>query len=432
MKSSCAVLIVAIIQGAIGWDEVFSVEPRAENIVPFGSIEVLECVTKVPSICAWRLQVPGLGTAFFTNHPNQQASAGEPAEPEDLEAGLGIFDRVRDLDIRVHDPTFRTDCTIVIVSVEVRHSGTYTCAPSVGGRLVFGTPAEIIVTRKPDSVAFTGDLLGATELTASATEPTTVTCEARDGRPSAELSWYLGDRQLTDGVVPEEETNPDTQLVTSRSTLTHQFVRQDEGATLRCRASHPVFYEHDQHQATLSVLVQFAPYRAEGSDVGTLYGFTEGEDKDLTVHFTSNPAPTTIQWMVGADATLAEGEQTADGRIIAGPLETVDAETHQYSLRLTFSPVKAEDRNIDFRLLLANEQGHRQLKLRVDVDTLPLPPTSPTTGTGVSGGVIAGIIVPVVVLLAVIALVAFAHSRGKWCFATKTSDAAAEALQDLR
>ena len=109
---------------------------------------------------------------------------------------------------------------------------------------------------KPDSVAFTGDLLGATELTASATEPTTVTCEARDGRPSAELSWFLGDRQLTDGVVPEEETNPDTQLVTSRSTLTHQFERQDEGATLRCQASHPAYGEQEQHEATLSVLVQ--------------------------------------------------------------------------------------------------------------------------------------------------------------------------------
>ena len=40
-----------------------------------------------------------------------------------------------------------------------------------------------------------------------------------------------------------------------------------------------------------------------------------------------------------------------------------------------------------------------------------------SVSAGVSGGAIAGIIIGVLVLLTVIALVALARSRGKWCFA---------------
>ena len=109
---------------------------------------------------------------------------------------------------------------------------------------------------EPSAIEFTGEFLGATELLASAAEPVTVTCQARDARPKAELRWFLGDRQLTEGVTDDEETNPDSKLITSRSTLTHQFAREDEGAELRCVAKHPAYGEQGERQAALSVMVQ--------------------------------------------------------------------------------------------------------------------------------------------------------------------------------
>ncbi|XP_043191708.1 fasciclin-3-like isoform X7 [Amphibalanus amphitrite] len=411
MRSFCLLLGVAIIQGVIGQDDIFSVVPKASNIVPAGEQVVLECVTREPGTCAWKLDVPELeGTGFLTQTAANFLTA----------SGL-----------RARDATSQTDCTIIIESVERRHSGHYTCSPFMNGGQKDAPSAEVIVAVKPASVAFIGEQAETTELTVSSVDTVSVSCEARDSRPSAELHWFLEGSELTDGVVSEETEDPETRLVTTRSTLTHLFERQDEGATLICRASHPAYEEEDNREASLGVVVEFAPVRAEGSDLGTLYGFTDGEDKDLTINFTANPRPSTIQWSVGNDAYLTAGEQTFDGRIIAGPLEEVDPAMHEYSLRLTFSPVAAEDHNTTFTLRLENNLGEQELRVRVAADAPPPPAINepqPASEAGVSGGAIGGIIVAVIVLLAVIALVAFARSRGKWCFAAKSSDAGAEAL----
>ncbi|XP_043204597.1 fasciclin-3-like isoform X7 [Amphibalanus amphitrite] len=411
MRSFCLLLGVAIIQGVIGQDDIFSVVPKASNIVPAGEQVVLECVTREPGTCAWKLDVPELeGTGFLTQTAANFLTA----------SGL-----------RARDATSQTDCTIIIDSVERRHSGHYTCSPFMNGGQKDAPSAEVVVAVKPASVAFIGEQAETTELTVSSVDTVSVSCEARDSRPSAELHWFLEGSELTDGVVSEETEDPETRLVTTRSTLTHLFERQDEGATLICRASHPAYEEEDNREASLGVVVEFAPVRAEGSDLGTLYGFTDGEDKDLTINFTANPRPSTIQWSVGNDAYLTAGKQTFDGRIIAGPLEEVDPAMHEYSLRLTFSPVAAEDHNTTFTLRLENNLGEQELRVRVAADAPPPPAINepqPASEAGVSGGAIGGIIVAVIVLLAVIALVAFARSRGKWCFAAKSSDAGAEAL----
>ena len=109
---------------------------------------------------------------------------------------------------------------------------------------------------KPASVAFAGELADAVELTASVVDTVSVSCEARDARPKAELTWFLDDRELTDGVVVDETTDPATRLMTTRSTLTHTFERQDEGATLSCQASHPAYQDQDEREASLPVVVQ--------------------------------------------------------------------------------------------------------------------------------------------------------------------------------
>ncbi|KAF0312794.1 Fasciclin-3 [Amphibalanus amphitrite] len=420
--------------GVIGQDDIFSVVPKASNIVPAGEQVILECVTREPGTCAWKLDVPELeGTGFLTQTADNFLTA----------SGL-----------RARDATSQTDCTIIIESVERRHSGHYTCSPFMNGGQKDAPSAEVVVAVKPASVAFIGEQAETTELTVSSVDTVSVSCEARDSRPSAELHWFLEGSELTDGVVSEETEDPQTRLVTTRSTLTHLFERQDEGATLICRASHPAYEEEDNREASLGVVVEFAPVRAEGSDLGTLYGFTDGEDKDLTINFTANPRPSTIQWSVGNDAYLTAGEQTFDGRIIAGPLEEVrasgrvDPAMHEYSLRLTFSPVAAEDHNTTFTLRLENNLGEQELRVRVAADAPPPPainePQPASEGneesaaavegdadsedsvdngkdeSGVSGGAIGGIIVAVIVLLAVIALVAFARSRGKWCFAAES------------
>ena len=59
-------MLLSPVAGVFGQDETFSVVPKASNIVPAGEQVVLECVTREPVVCAWKLSVPELdGTGFL-------------------------------------------------------------------------------------------------------------------------------------------------------------------------------------------------------------------------------------------------------------------------------------------------------------------------------------------------------------------------------
>ncbi|XP_037090572.1 fasciclin-3-like isoform X3 [Pollicipes pollicipes] len=392
-----------LIQGVCG--QLFSVQPRAENVARLGDSVTLECITREEVNCAWKLEdAPGLSATGFIN-------VNVPAE----------------LGIKARDPTSRTDCTIIIESVTSDHNGKYLCSPfTAAGGQEDAEFAEVIIAQKPVAVEFSGEHAGHSELLASADEPASITCEARDARPKAELLWYLDDVELFEGVTVEDEVDPGSKLVTSRSTLTYQFSREDDGAGLRCAARHPGYDEQDNQEVSINIMVQYAPYRPEG-DLGTLYGFTQDQEGTVTVNFTSNPRPTVMAWTVEGGRTIAAGEQTEDGRFSSGVLEEVNPAEHQYALTLTIMPVVQSDQDVPFQLRLANAIGESTLDFRMGTGAPPPPPPQPAAEGSLDGGAIAGIIVALVLLLLIIGVVVFGRSRGKWCFAAKPSDAGAEA-----
>ena len=49
----------------IGQDDTFSVVPKAVNIVPAGETVELECITREPVSCAWKLEGTELGASGF-------------------------------------------------------------------------------------------------------------------------------------------------------------------------------------------------------------------------------------------------------------------------------------------------------------------------------------------------------------------------------
>lgn len=69
-------------------------------------------------------------------------------------------------------------------------------------------------------------------------------CVSRDGRPAANLSWYLENERLTNNnVLPEIiETKPDgdpnTTLFTAKLEVSRILRAEDDGKTLTCRAEH--------------------------------------------------------------------------------------------------------------------------------------------------------------------------------------------------
>ncbi|XP_077861492.1 uncharacterized protein LOC100374443 isoform X1 [Saccoglossus kowalevskii] len=66
-------------------------------------------------------------------------------------------------------------------------------------------------------------------------EPTDMKCEARSGRPQAELIWYLDNREI-EGGTEEFEDNRDGTFDTV-STLRYTFKEEDHNKVLKCESS---------------------------------------------------------------------------------------------------------------------------------------------------------------------------------------------------
>lgn len=68
------------------------------------------------------------------------------------------------------------------------------------------------------------------------------TCISRDGRPASNITFYLDDEPITEGLgydeVIESMANKDTMLFTSRKTITKTIQASDDRRTLICRTHH--------------------------------------------------------------------------------------------------------------------------------------------------------------------------------------------------
>lgn len=68
------------------------------------------------------------------------------------------------------------------------------------------------------------------------------TCISRDGRPSSNISFYLDDDPLTEGLgmdeIVESITSQNTKVFTTRKTLTRYIQASDDRKTLICRTDH--------------------------------------------------------------------------------------------------------------------------------------------------------------------------------------------------
>jgi len=410
------ILLPILLQG-VNVEAQFSVQPQSQ-VVRTGQAVELECITRSPiNICSWKLEVPELDASGFLT----------TAIPPNL-------------DITARDKSSKTDCSIIINNVGSRYDGNYTCSPYMNtGAQEDSAPASVTIAVKPARIELVGDAAGQITLMASAEEPTAVACQASGARPAATLAWYIGMEQQYDGVVENVE-DPQTRLITSKSTLTYQFKKMNNGQQLKCVATHPGYSEDDtavNREASITVEVQYAPYRPDGNQIDKIYGFIEGQEGVVTVNFTANPRPNEVAWRVGSDVVVNQGSASLDNRFSSGFVETLDEEHGSYMMVLTINPVHLEDQDTNFALELGNGVGEKSsLEFTIGIGAAPPPPGSSELGAAPSqagdtaprdmsagttnalgSAAIIGIIVAAVVLLLLIGLFAFGRSRGKWCFA---------------
>ncbi|XP_037072823.1 cell adhesion molecule 3-like isoform X2 [Pollicipes pollicipes] len=391
------ILLSIFVQGSLA--RLFKAQPQALSVVHQGDAVLLECVTNEPVTCGWKLETLGLGATGFLNN---------------MVPG--------NLDISARDKNSDMDCTITLNNVDNRFNGVYTCSPyTKNGGQANSDAAEVVIAQKPSRLEFLGAAAGSFELTASADQPTSVTCEASGARPKAKLEWYLENTQIYEGVVVTDTKDPATGLVTTNSTLTHRFRKENNGDQLRCVASHAGYDDQDSREQAIVVDVQYAPYRPEGNNVGKIYGFTAGEEGQVTLSFTANPMPGPMSWKIGDNVFVQTGSQSLDGRFTAGSLVTIDGQRGKYNLTLTIAPVRMEDQSKTFQLRLENEMGPTALEFTIG--TGPAPPPQVMSSSAIVGAVVGGL-----VLLLIIGLVAFGRSRGKWCFAADSAECRSDRL----
>jgi hypothetical protein len=139
-----------------------------------------------------------------------------------------------------------------------------------------------------------------------------VSCTSRDGRPAAQINWFLGDRELEknsqDTVYDTMDRNNQT-LYTVNSHLIRFVQPDDDGKELICRATHSALPAPGYLDTKTIVQVRYSPMALPEQRIT---GLVLGGTAQITVPVRANPRPR-IQWKI--DGRMYE-EGTQDSRYI--------------------------------------------------------------------------------------------------------------------
>jgi len=228
-------------------------------------------------------------------------------------------------------------------------------------------------------------------------------CTVRDARPAANIVWYIGDEQITDGVTRPEIMESGSDLFTVQQNLTRRLIWKDSGRDLKCTALH-IALDDRPKQTTKQISVRFAP-RPLPAPLEQ-FGFIVGEEGIITVQIHANPKPY-LTWIVDQES-INEDSSDSTKRFHANRIQDMGNSTWLAELRIM--PVTVEDVERKYELTAQNEVGKEKYTVRISTSTEP--PESLELGTGP----IIGIVVSVLVLLIIIFMVIFARATGRWCF----------------
>lgn len=247
-------------------------------------------------------------------------------------------------------------CGITIVNVNKEYHGNATCVldPNDGGLDVVGT-TEIIIAKEPQPPQLhitspnPNQLEAGTEIEAE--------CESIDGRPAANISWYLNEQPLGAGDNELFDTsNGGTVFYTVRSRLHYRLKPEDHTKSLICRAVHSA-YPQGFSEARSQLNVNFRPLpQAEIFVSGLPIGPT-ATIGPITIQ--ANPRPT-LKWTVDG-TVINQGEQTQ--RFLAN--EPVQVSTGLWNASLTVIELTLQDTTRVYRLRANNAFGTTDYSIRI-------------------------------------------------------------------
>lgn len=182
-------------------------------------------------------------------------------------------------------------------------------------------------------------------------------CSSVDGRPAANLSWFLNDKPLGPGeseIIDSESSN--STFSTAHSTINVRLTPQDNNARLVCSARHVGFPEGTRN-ATHQLIVRFRPVpQSEVSITGLEIG-NSATIGPITIH--ANPRPR-ISWVIDGKV-MNEGDQN-ERFIVRAPIEL---EGNRWNVSLQAVMLTLEDTTRSYQLRANNEMGTTDYKIRI-------------------------------------------------------------------
>jgi len=320
------------------------------------------------------------------------------------------------------------ECGIIIDSVTTEQHGLWTCEVYIPGNKLQQSK-NVIVTVKPTSPFLE---LDSSVLEVTSGIETDVRCVVGAARPAVNIRWFLGDKDVTLMAETEETPTDSAGMYKSTSTLRRSFEPMENGQVLMCSVSHQTLAT--TANATVPINVVFKPVE---KPVSTFYQIRPGTDYEVRMNFSANPEPTKKEWSYGDTFQTIAVSIPIPG---SSDRYTTDIESlgnGMYTAILRITGFTEGDANQKYILLVANEYGETEYKVKLSMDEAPkdgdresrVHDKNPSTEYSMSeetlsGGAVAGIIIVVLIIVAAVGAAGYARYRQMFCFAPRAESKA--------
>ncbi|KAK8740403.1 hypothetical protein OTU49_002893 [Cherax quadricarinatus] len=325
--------------------------------------------------------------------------------------------------------TVGNECGIVINSADIGHHGQWTCKVFVVGKSLVGTK-NVIVTIKPTSPILEVD--SSRGLVVTNEDETPVKCSVAAARPAVGIRWYLGDRDITVSAETEETPTDKGGIYKSVSTLRRTFQPSENGQLLTCSVTHKTLPVPENTSIALNVV--FKPVE---KPVSTFYQIRPGNDYEVKLNFSANPAPIRKEWRYGKSFENVEGSISIPGSDGHYRADIEDLGNGMYTAKLLVTGFTEADANKNYLLVVENDYGETQYKVKLSMHEAPkdgdsetsnydkIPPTELSVSEDtLSGGAVAGIIIVLLIVVAAVGAAGYARYRQMFCFASRAESKA--------
>ncbi|XP_031330069.1 fasciclin-3-like isoform X3 [Photinus pyralis] len=240
------------------------------------------------------------------------------------------------------------------------------------------------------------------------------TCIVRDGRPAANISWYLDDELIPNGFLspPTIIHGNRGDLQTVFQNLTKEVRPSDNGKALKCVAHHPALTSNNvvyrQLNVTYAPIPQLNPIDK--------FGYSLGKEGIISLVIEANPRPH-LEWTI-RDQTIKAGGHDSTGRIMAEEIR--DLGRGLYEAVLIIADIQKHDTETQYILKVYNDMGSQDYVILISTSPEPegFKKFFRESINYLEMGVLSiiGIVVAVLLLLVIVFLVIFARVTGRWCF----------------